>query len=122
MSFPVADMDVLMSGLLLLAVSRCRRVALLMGWLLGCTTRRPRLDKVCIAEVTRLVNRCLMCKVLVIVKCLCWVLSAAHAAGQCSGEAIPCTNTCSTACACMVWLVNSAREGYLFEMKALHGP
>ena len=118
MSFPEADMDVLMTGLLLLAVSRCRRVALLMGWLLGCTTRRPRLDscacRVCIAEVTRLVNRCLMCKVLATVKCICWVLSAAHAAGKCSGEAIPYTTTCSTARAYMVWPVNSARNGYLF--------
>ena len=74
MSFSVADMAVLMGGLLLLAVLRCRRVALpLVGKLLGCTTRRPKPDRACIAEVTRLVIRCLLCRILARVR-RCWVL------------------------------------------------
>ena len=103
-SFSVADMAVLMGGLLLLAVLRCRRVALLLvGQLLGCTTRWPKSEKACIAEVTRLVKRCLLCKILARVRSH-WVLSAAHAAGQCSRGAIPCIITGSTACACGMWL------------------
>ena len=51
MSFSVADVAVLVRGLLLLAVLICRRVALLpVGELLGCTTKRPMPDRVCFLQ------------------------------------------------------------------------